>query len=115
LKQARANLSQTTLQGVLSDKTRQQGHYQPLQAGKEYVIDMTSKDFDTYLKLLDPKGNLVAENDDIAPNNLNSRIIYTPKETGTFRIVATSFQEVGRGAYTVTVTTLKGKGDKKSP
>jgi tetratricopeptide (TPR) repeat protein len=115
LKQARGSISQTTLQGVLTDKAHQQSHEQQLQAGKEYLIDMTSSAFDTYLKLLDPKGNLVAENDDIAPNNLNSRIVFTPKETGTFRIVATSFQERGRGAYTVTITTLKGKGDKKSP
>jgi tetratricopeptide (TPR) repeat protein len=115
LKKVRGDLIQTTLQGVLTDKAHQQSHEQQLEAGKQYVIDMTSKAFDTYLKLLDPKGNLVAENDDIAPNNLNLRIIYTPKETGTFRIVATSFQERGRGAYTVTITTLKGKGDKKSP
>ena len=93
----------------------QQSHDQKLEAGQEYVIDMSSKAFDTYLKLLDPKGNLVAENDDIAPNNLNSRIIVMPKETGTFRIVATSCEPRGRGAYTVTITTLKGKGDKKSP
>ena len=57
---------------------------------------MDSTAFDTYLKLLDGKGNVVAENDDIAPNNLNSRVIFTPKETGTFRIVATSFEERGR-------------------
>jgi hypothetical protein len=56
----------------------------------------------------------VAENDDIAPNNLNSRIIFTPKETGTYRIVATSFEERGRGAYTVTITTLKEKGARRA-
>src|SRR5262249_42446647 len=53
LKQARGSVSQTTLQGVLTDKAHQQSHDQQLQAGKEYVIDMTSKDFDTYLKFLD--------------------------------------------------------------
>jgi hypothetical protein len=110
LKQARGSLSQTTLQGVLTDRTRQQNHDQQLQAGRAYLIDMTSSAFDTYLKLLDPKGNLVAENDDMAPNNLNSRVIFTPKETGTFRIVATSYQQRGRGAYTLTITTLARKG-----
>ena len=99
----------------MTDKALQQSHDQRLQAGKEYVIDMASSAFDTYLKMLDPKGNLVAENDDIAPNNLNSRIIYTPKESGTFRIVATSFEGRGRGAYMLTITTLKGKGDNKTP
>src|SRR5262249_34767720 len=110
LKQALDSASKTTLKGVLSDKAHEQFHDQRLEAGKTYVIEMTSTAFDTYLKLLDPKGNLVAENDDIAPNNLNSRIIFTPKESGTFRIVATSYQERGRGAYTLTITTLVRKG-----
>ena len=77
---------------------------------------MRSGAFDTYLKLLDAKGTLLAENDDIAPNNLNSRIIFTPKESGTFRIVATSFQERGRGTYSLTITCMKQKaGDKSGP
>ena len=109
LKQARASLDTTTLQGNLKDESRQQTHDHKLEAGKTYVIDMRSAVFDTYLKLLDTKGTLLAENDDIAPNNLNSRIIFTPKESGTFRIVATSFQERGRGTYTLTITTLARK------
>ena len=96
LKQARASLNATTLQGNLKDESRQQTHAHKLEAGVAYVIDMRSAVFDTYLKLLDAKGTLIAENDDIAPNNLNSRIIFTPKESGTYRILATSYQERGR-------------------
>jgi tetratricopeptide (TPR) repeat protein len=116
LKQARASLNTTTLQGNLKDESRQQTHDHKLEAGITYVFDMRSAVFDTYLKLLDAKGTLLAENDDIAPNNLNSRIIFTPKESGTFRIVATSFQERGRGPYTLTITSMKQKaGDKSGP
>ena len=87
---------ESVLKGTLTGKNLEQLHELKMQAGRTYVIDMESRQFDTYLKLLDPSGKLLAENDDIAPDNLNSRIIYTPKETGTFRIVATSFQQRGR-------------------
>jgi hypothetical protein len=114
LKQARASLNTTALQGTLTAESRQQTHDQKLEAGITYVIDMRSVAFDTYLKLLDGNGSFIAENDDIASNNLNSRIIFTPKESGTFRIVATSYQERGRGVYTLTVTSMKRR-DKKGP
>jgi hypothetical protein len=109
LKQARASLTATTLQGNLKDESRQQTHDHKLEAGITYVIDMRSAVFNTYLKLLDSNGTLIDENDDIAPNNLNSRIIFTPRESGTFRIVATSYQERGRGTYTLTITCKKQK------
>jgi hypothetical protein len=116
LKQARASLNTTTLQGNLTDESRQQTHDHKLDAGITYVIDMRSAAFDTYLKLLDAKGTLIEENDDIAPNNLNSRIIFTPRESGTFRIVATSYQERGRGTYSLTITSMKQKaGDRGGP
>ena len=100
----------------MRDESRQQTHDHKLEAGITYVIDMRSTAFDTYLKLLDAKGTLFAENDDIAPNNLNSRIIFTPKESATFRIVATSYQERGRGTYSLTITCKKQKtGDRGSP
>ncbi|HYT89064.1 MAG TPA: PPC domain-containing protein [Gemmataceae bacterium] len=58
-------------------------------AGKTYVIDMSSPQFDTYLRLEDDKGKVVAENDDISPTNLNSRIVFTAPKDGAYRIVAT--------------------------
>jgi hypothetical protein len=70
---------------------------------------MKSTDLDSYLKLHDPAGKLVAENDDIAEGNLDSRIIITPKETGVYRITATSFQETGRGAYSLVIRQYSAK------
>jgi hypothetical protein len=43
-----------------------------LEAGNAYVIDMKSTDLDSYLKLHDPAGKPIAENDDIAENNQDS-------------------------------------------
>jgi hypothetical protein len=78
-------------------------------AGKTYMLDMFSAEFDTYLRLEDGKGKLLAENDDISPENLNSRIIFNCKKDGTYRIVATSFQQVGRGAFVLIIREFQDK------
>lgn len=61
-----------------------------LQKDKTYVIDMASKEFDTYLRLLDKKGKQLAEDDD-GGGELNSRIIASASESGDHTIIATSF------------------------
>ena len=78
-------------------------------AGKTYMIDMSSAQFDTYLRLEDDKGKVMAENDDISPENLNSRIIFNCKEGGNYRIVATSYRQAGRGAYVLTIREFPAK------
>ena len=71
--------------------------------GKLYVIDMFSLQFDTLLRLADAEKNVLAVNNDIGPGNLNSRIVLTPKEDATYRIIATSLRQRGVGAYTLTI------------
>ncbi len=60
--------------GTLTADKREQVHELKMKAGQNYVIDMESGQFDTYLKLLDASGKLLGENDDIAPDNLNLAI-----------------------------------------
>jgi hypothetical protein len=103
LMQVHSLITERTLNGTLTDRQHEHVHDIKLEASKTYVIDMKSKKLDSYLKLYDPAGKLVAENDDIAPNNLDSRIVFTPKEAGVYRIIATSFEQRGRGAYTLTI------------
>ena len=90
-------------QGTLTDTARQQVVEMKFEAGRTYIIDMKSTELDGYLKLRDPSGKLIAENNDISPTNLNSRIVFTASKDGAYRIVATSFEQRGTGAYTVTV------------
>jgi len=74
-----------------------------LAAGKTYQIDLTSTDFDTFLRLEDANGNELAFDDD-SGGSLNARLVYTARQTGDFRIVATSFSGgVGRFQLLVTV------------
>jgi hypothetical protein len=62
-----------------------------LQAKKTCSIVMTSKEVDAYLRLEDDRGNRLMENDDAWPGiSLDSRIVYRPTQTGTFKVFATS-------------------------
>lgn len=86
-------------------KGRMKVHLLPLEAGKEYVISLNSNAFDAYLRLLNPMGAVVAEDDD-SGGNLNARITYRAAQTGQFRIIATSFD--GKlGPYQLTVVEVQ--------
>ena len=102
-KQARSSNILAEHKGQLAGKEREQRYPIKITAGKTYVIDMESPQFDTLLRLEDDKGKVVAENDDISPTNLNSRIFFSPRIDGSYHIVATSFQQRGTGAYTIIV------------
>jgi peroxiredoxin len=80
-------------------------------AGRKYQIDMKSDVIDPYLRLEDPTGKQVAFNDDVAPNDLNSRIVYIAEKDGTYKIIATNFihekiRSAKTGKYTLTVVDL---------
>ncbi len=63
---------------------------------RTYILDLVTKDFDAYLRLLDKAGNQLAEDDD-SGGDLNSRIIQSIDKDGDYQIVATSFDgQVGK-------------------
>jgi thiol-disulfide isomerase/thioredoxin len=74
-----------------------------LSEGQAYRIDMTSTEFDTYLRLENAAGKQVAFNDDIDAKNLNSRILYVAPKTGEYRIIATTFEPGKTGAFQLEV------------
>jgi hypothetical protein len=108
LKEARARFTLTQQEGTLTAKELKRIHEINMLAGKSYVLDLESSQFDTYLRLEDAKGKVLAENDDISQENLNSRVLFTAKHTGVYRIVATSFERRGTGAYTLTIREFVG-------
>jgi hypothetical protein len=79
--------------------------------GKNYEIRMNAADtqqLDTWLRVEDAKGKQLAFNDDAeGENTLNSRIDFECKEDGTYRIIATSFNQDATGDYTVLVKEVK--------
>src|SRR5262249_25611600 len=79
-----------------------------LSEGQVVRIDLTSKDFDTFLRLEDGTGKELAFNDDVAHNNLNSRLNFPVPKTGEYRIIATTFEAGKTGAFNVEVKSLTG-------
>jgi hypothetical protein len=69
-------------------------------AGQRYQLDLTSPRgpsfFDTWLRIQDPQGNALA-NDDDSGEGLDARIVYTPTRTGVYHIVVTSYSRGPRG------------------
>jgi hypothetical protein len=83
----------------------------PCVEGRTYTIDLRSEDFDAYLRLEDPAGKQIAEDDDSGggAKGHDARIVFTCTKSGTFTIVATSFGAGAKGKYTLHVD-HDGKG-----
>jgi peroxiredoxin len=77
-------------------------HLVKMKAGRIYQIDMSSRAFDSYLFLEDPKGKQLAEDDD-SGGMLDAQIIFNCQRDGEYKVVCTAFSEQGMGAYTLTV------------
>jgi hypothetical protein len=77
-------------------------HEVTLVAGRRYIIDVESNHFNAFLKLQDGGGAIVAF-DDEGCGERPARVVYTPLQTGNFRLVATSVSPFATGAFTLTV------------
>jgi hypothetical protein len=107
VKEVRMQFPGTRREGALTDKEKSQVHAWKMLAGRTYVIDLESDAFDAFLALEDAAGKLLAENDDISPDNQNSRLVFTAPKDDVYRIVATSFQQAGTGPYTLRIREFK--------
>jgi hypothetical protein len=82
-------------------------HYDvQMTAGRRYIIDLKSDDFDPFVKLLGPQGAIVAFEDE-GYTQRGARVVYMPTRTGTYRIVATSLTPRSTGAFTLSVSAEK--------
>lgn len=86
-------------------KSFHKAHDVKLEAGKGYRIDLTSRDFDTFLRLENEDAKNLAMDDD-GGGGLNSRIVYlVPKDQGgTYRVVVTSYKAGDTGNYELVIT-----------
>ena len=76
-------------------------HTFPMVKGKTYTIDLNSQ-WDNYLRLENPQGVMVAQDDD-SGGFPNARIIYAAPTDGWYRIIVTSFAGGANGPYTLKV------------
>jgi len=65
-------------------------HKVKMTGGKTYLIDLESKEFDVYLRVLDAAGKQLASDDD-GGENLNARLRFRPAREGNYQVVATRF------------------------
>jgi peroxiredoxin len=84
-------------------------HKLTLKKDKTYKIDLSSKEFDTFLRLEDAAGKQLAFNDDITKDNLNSRIVFQAPADGTYTVVVTSY-DGDAGNYVLEVTAASDGG-----
>ena len=69
-------------------------------AGQRIQLDMASQEIDSYLILIDPNGNEVAQNDD-SGGGPNARIVATLPADGTYLLMANSSEAGQAGAYSL--------------
>lgn len=86
-------------------------HRVQLKAGKTYIIDLMSDDFDAFLRLEDAKGKSLAEDDDGGEGE-NAQIVFAPERDGEYKIFASRFEE-GGGNYTLKIRELTYKTAKE--
>lgn len=77
-------------------------HEFKMKAKSVYVIDLSSKDFDSVLRIEDSKEKNLAVNDDFNPPNLDSRLVFKAPKDDTYRIIATNL-DGKEGSYLLTV------------
>ncbi|HEV2834591.1 MAG TPA: S8 family serine peptidase, partial [Pyrinomonadaceae bacterium] len=98
----------TTSDCVFSGTTKRVDVYQfHGLAGQQIIINMSSSEFDTYLYLLHPNAQTIAENDD-GGGDTNSRIpansgAFTLPVSGAYKIYATSFFNGSTGTYSLSL------------
>ena len=74
---------------------------------QRYQIDMTSTDVDSYLRLENPAGDNVLQDDD-GGGFPNARMIYVAPKSGDYTIVCTTFGDGSAGKFTLIVRDLAG-------
>lgn len=74
------------------------------QADQQVTITLASTEFDPYLIVFSPGGELLGQADDISESDLTAQLVITLPNDGLYTILANAFDDTGRGQYTLTVT-----------
>ena len=76
-----------------------------LRGDRIYSIDMKSRQFDSYLMILDAGVNVLAVDDD-SGGNLNAHLVFTPPAAGKYRVLCTSFTKNETGLFELIVVEM---------
>ncbi|MEM8639559.1 MAG: hypothetical protein AAGG51_12200 [Cyanobacteria bacterium P01_G01_bin.54] len=100
----------TSASETLQDGTYFEAHPFSGRAGQQIEINLESAEFDPYLLLIDPEGEVLAEHNNISANNLNARIQVTLPGNGLYIIVVNTARPQQQGGYGLEMTTALGSG-----
>jgi hypothetical protein len=104
---AQDNPSVLTYSGSLNRRHPSDRYTFDMTAGQSVLItgNATSDSLDPSLQLTDPKGNLVAQNDDRNPDSVNAALGYTADTGGTYTITISRYRgDANSGSYELTIT-----------
>ncbi|MGJ3248591.1 MAG: hypothetical protein ACFE0I_21235 [Elainellaceae cyanobacterium] len=71
--------------------------------GQHVFIVLESTEFDPYLIVISPLGDILAQNDDVSHDDLNSELSLTLPHTGTYSVIANGINRNSRGRYRLTI------------
>jgi hypothetical protein len=77
-----------------------------LNAKDQVIIDLSSDNFDTILKVMNPTGSTVVENDDSPEGGTNSQLFLRAKNTQDYVIRVRGFGETANGDFNLKITQL---------
>ena len=76
------------------------------EAGQRLMIMLESQEFDPYLFLVGPDGEVLEQNDDFSSDSLASGIEITLPATGQYRVLANSYESSGLGRFLLNIMAL---------
>ncbi len=71
--------------------------------GDSLTIHLESDEFDPFVALIDDKGKIIEQNDDISEEDSNSEIKVSIPEDGAYNVIVNAYDEGGKGEYVLTV------------
>jgi hypothetical protein len=92
---------------VFQDGTPFDEHIFDGAAGQRISITLESSEFDPYLIVLAPNGDIVAQNDDRADGDLDSFVSLTIETDGPYSVIVNTVDQYGRGRYVLTIRQIE--------
>lgn len=73
-------------------------------AGQQVTIALDSREFDPFVILVGPDGEVLGSNDDVSQSSYNAGLSVTLPSTGRYRVIANSYDASGSGRFSLRVT-----------
>ncbi len=92
---------------LLTDGTYYEEHELELEEGQTVELTLTSDDFDAYLIVHSPDGEVLSDDD--GAGGMNSRLLIFADAEGTWRVFANTYEAGETGDYELTISTSEGE------